>query len=80
MTYTFTATSPGTHSYYSGTQADLQVEMGMYGALIVLPTNVPAQLHRVRHSAAKNVSAETHVGREGLPSRRVRVRPPCSLL
>ncbi|ADI28856.1 multicopper oxidase domain-containing protein [Methylotenera versatilis] len=38
VTYTFTATTPGTHSYYSGTQGDLQVEMGLYGALIVLPT------------------------------------------
>ena len=28
---------PGTHSYYSGTQGDLQVEMGLFGALIVLP-------------------------------------------
>jgi FtsP/CotA-like multicopper oxidase with cupredoxin domain len=37
VTYTFTATSPGTHSYYSGTQGDLQVEMGLYGAFIVLP-------------------------------------------
>ena len=30
--------SPGTHAYHSGTQGDLQVEMGMYGAIIVLPT------------------------------------------
>ncbi len=36
-TYTFTANSVGTHAYYSGTQGDLQVEMGLYGALIVLP-------------------------------------------
>jgi FtsP/CotA-like multicopper oxidase with cupredoxin domain len=35
--YTFVADIEGTHSYYSGTQGDLQVEMGMYGALIVLP-------------------------------------------
>jgi FtsP/CotA-like multicopper oxidase with cupredoxin domain len=42
VTYTFTASTPGTHSYYSGTQGDLQVEMGMYGALIVLPKTVPA--------------------------------------
>jgi FtsP/CotA-like multicopper oxidase with cupredoxin domain len=42
VTYTFTAGTPGTHSYYSGTQGDLQVEMGLYGALIVLPKNVPA--------------------------------------
>jgi FtsP/CotA-like multicopper oxidase with cupredoxin domain len=37
VTYTFTATSVGTHAYYSGTQGDLQVEMGLYGAIIVLP-------------------------------------------
>jgi FtsP/CotA-like multicopper oxidase with cupredoxin domain len=37
VTYTFTATGPGTRSYYSGTQSDLQIEMGMFGAIIVLP-------------------------------------------
>ena len=37
VTYTFTASTPGTHSYYSGTQGDLQVEMGLYGAIVVLP-------------------------------------------
>ena len=42
VTYTFTASSPGTRAYYSGTQGDLQVEMGMYGAIIVLPANVPS--------------------------------------
>jgi FtsP/CotA-like multicopper oxidase with cupredoxin domain len=44
VTYTFTATSPGTRAYYSGTQGDLQVEMGLYGAIIVLPnaTNAPS--------------------------------------
>jgi FtsP/CotA-like multicopper oxidase with cupredoxin domain len=40
VTYTFVADTPGTHSYYSGTQGDLQVEMGMFGALIVLPSHV----------------------------------------
>ena len=39
VTYTFTASSPGTRAYYSGTQGDLQVEMGMYGAVIVLPSS-----------------------------------------
>jgi FtsP/CotA-like multicopper oxidase with cupredoxin domain len=38
VSYTFTASAPGTHAYYSGTQGDLQVEMGLYGAVIVLPT------------------------------------------
>ncbi len=42
VTYTFTANSPGTHGYYSGTQGDLQVEMGLYGAVVVLPASVPA--------------------------------------
>ncbi len=42
VTYTFTASAPGTHSYYSGTQGDLQVEMGLYGAVIVLPATIPA--------------------------------------
>jgi FtsP/CotA-like multicopper oxidase with cupredoxin domain len=37
VTYTFVADTAGTHSYYSGTQGDLQVEMGLYGAIIVLP-------------------------------------------
>jgi len=44
VTYTFTASSPGTRAYYSGTQGDLQVEMGLYGAIIVLPdpAKIPA--------------------------------------
>jgi hypothetical protein len=42
VTYTFTASTPGTHAYYSGTQGDLQIEMGLYGAIIVLPTAPPA--------------------------------------
>jgi FtsP/CotA-like multicopper oxidase with cupredoxin domain len=42
VTYTFTASAPGTHAYYSGTQGDLQVEMGLYGAIVVLPKAVPA--------------------------------------
>ncbi len=44
VTYSFDTTGKwGTHSYYSGTQSDLQIEMGLYGALIVVPktTTVP---------------------------------------
>ncbi len=37
VSYSFTATTPGTHAYYSGTQGDLQIEMGLYGAIVVLP-------------------------------------------
>jgi FtsP/CotA-like multicopper oxidase with cupredoxin domain len=41
VTYTLTipSTAAGTHAYYSGSQGDLQVEMGMYGAIIVLPSS-----------------------------------------
>jgi FtsP/CotA-like multicopper oxidase with cupredoxin domain len=42
VTYSFTASLPGTRAYYSGTQGDLQIEMGLYGAVIVLPASVPA--------------------------------------
>jgi hypothetical protein len=38
VTYTLTNVTPGTHAYYSGTQGDLQIEMGLYGAIVVLPT------------------------------------------
>jgi len=44
VSYTFKATKPGTYQYHSGTRSDLQVEMGLYGALIVRPnpTTAPA--------------------------------------
>jgi FtsP/CotA-like multicopper oxidase with cupredoxin domain len=58
VTYTFIASQPGTHSYYSGTQGDLQVEMGLYGAIIVLPANVPANCDQGVH--ATNVMAQAH--------------------
>jgi hypothetical protein len=37
-TYTFTASEPGTYLYESGTSPEKQVEMGLYGALVVRPT------------------------------------------
>lgn len=37
VTYTFTASQPGTYLYHSGTRPDLQVEMGLVGAIIVRP-------------------------------------------
>jgi FtsP/CotA-like multicopper oxidase with cupredoxin domain len=50
VTYTFTASAPGTHAYYSGTQGDLQIEMGLYGAIIVLPATVPANCNSGYHT------------------------------
>lgn len=43
VTYTFTPKA-GTYQYHSGTQTDLQVEMGLYGALIVRPTMDPTAI------------------------------------
>ena len=37
VTYTFTATHPGTFMYKSGTRPDLQIEMGLVGAIVVRP-------------------------------------------
>jgi hypothetical protein len=38
VTYTFTASQPGTYLYESGSNISKQVEMGLYGALIVRPS------------------------------------------
>lgn len=37
VSYSFTASHPGTYIYHSGTSAELQIEMGLMGALIVRP-------------------------------------------
>jgi FtsP/CotA-like multicopper oxidase with cupredoxin domain len=60
VTYIFTASAPGTHAYYSGTQGDLQIEMGLYGAIVVLPAHVPANCTTGYH--ASNHTAEVHWG------------------
>ena len=60
VTYTFTASAAGTHAYYSGTQGDLQIEMGLYGAVIVLPANVPANCTSGYH--ALNLTAKATWG------------------
>ena len=59
--YTFTATTPGTHAYYSGTQGDLQIEMGLYGAIIVLPAaaNIPANCNSTPNDQAKTANGES---------------------
>ncbi len=65
VTYTFTATTPGTHAYYSGTQGDLQIEMGLYGALIVLPASVPAACDSGVHALnaiAQSSLSQAHPG------------------
>ncbi len=60
VTYSFYAGSPGTRAYYSGTQGDLQVEMGLYGAIIVLPRAIPTECTTGLHAA--NLTAEAFWG------------------
>jgi FtsP/CotA-like multicopper oxidase with cupredoxin domain len=68
VTYTFTASSPGTRAYYSGTQADLQVEMGLYGAIIVVPSRtnrsypVNCDLGLPARNPGNNALAQAHWG------------------
>jgi FtsP/CotA-like multicopper oxidase with cupredoxin domain len=62
VTYTFTPSEPGTYVYHSGTRPDLQVEMGLYGALIVRPSLPPP----VGCSAWAYAHAETCYDREYL--------------
>lgn len=45
VTYTFTPGSPGTYLYESGTDVDKQVQMGLYGALVVRPAGHPDQVN-----------------------------------
>jgi len=56
VTYNLIARSPGTRAYYSGTQGDLQVEMGLYGAIIVLPATAQAACNSVPNTVAHYVA------------------------
>jgi hypothetical protein len=59
VTYTVTYSAPGTHEYYSGTQPDLQIEMGLFGAVVVRPTTSYANT-----AATPNCTAMPWPGRE----------------
>ena len=52
VSYTFTAAQPGTYTYYSGTSPELQVEMGLVGALIVRPTGYNATTNKIAYNHA----------------------------
>jgi FtsP/CotA-like multicopper oxidase with cupredoxin domain len=51
VTYTFTAGSPGTYLYQSGTDVKKQLQMGLYGALVVRPAGHPNQVNDRTDSA-----------------------------
>ena len=48
VTYTFTADHAGTFIYESGTDPDIQVHMGLFGALIVRPATAASAPDRLR--------------------------------
>jgi manganese oxidase len=52
VTYTFTAGHPGTYVYHSGTRPDLQVEMGLVGAIIVRPEGFDETTNRTAYGDA----------------------------
>lgn len=60
-TYSFVASRPGTYLYQSGSRAELQVEMGLVGALIVRPTGFAEGTHE----AHPNRVAYDNVGTAG---------------
>jgi manganese oxidase len=60
VTYTFTASQPGTYMYQSGTQPDLQIEMGLVGALIVRPTEFNEAGAATRKAYTDSASAFDH--------------------
>jgi FtsP/CotA-like multicopper oxidase with cupredoxin domain len=51
MTYSFVATNPGTYLYESGTDVTKQVQMGLYGAIVVRPTESAACAYACAQSA-----------------------------
>lgn len=52
VTYSFVASRPGTYLYHSGTRPDLQVEMGLVGAIIVRPTGYNAESNKIAYGHA----------------------------
>jgi Multicopper oxidase len=60
VSYKFTATKPGTYAYYSGTQGDLQIEMGLYGVVIVVPKNASFTAPCTKRSNSLAATAYDH--------------------
>ncbi|HKC27345.1 MAG TPA: multicopper oxidase domain-containing protein, partial [Jatrophihabitans sp.] len=64
VTYTFTAGSPGSYLYESGTDVNKQVQMGLYGAMIVRPAGHSDQVNDRADSAFGTASAADPLPRE----------------
>jgi hypothetical protein len=61
VTYSFVADKPGTFLYESGTDVNKQVEMGLYGALIVRPTASATQAYGDAGSAFEPTREYLHL-------------------
>lgn len=53
VSYTFVADKPGTYLYQSGSNPNLQIEMGMIGALIVRPTGFDPVNNRIAYDGVE---------------------------
>ena len=49
--YSFTASAPGTYLYTAGMNPDVQVPMGLYGALVVRPAGFPSRAYAGSNTA-----------------------------
>lgn len=49
VTYSFVASQPGTYLYHSGTSPELQMEMGLFGAIVVRPTGYDAATNKIAY-------------------------------
>ena len=58
VTYSFTAENPGTYLYESGTDVGKQVQMGLYGALVVRPAGHPDWAYSNHGAAFGQFSSE----------------------
>ena len=58
VTYSFVATNPGTYLYESGTDVGKQVQMGLYGALVVRPAGHPDWAYNNHGAAFGQFSSE----------------------
>lgn len=54
VSYSFTASQPGTFLYESGTRPDLQTEMGLVGTLIVRPTGYNVSTNKKAYGSASS--------------------------
>ncbi len=59
--------------HYSGTQGDLQIEMGLYGAIVVLPSAVPANCNTTVTNLYGKMDYGTSTGIPGFPEQDFRL-------